>query len=69
MLVPLSTRLMLTWGWRPAFLSIGVLVLIVNLTLAWKVIKDRPHAMGLRAYGEVHKAATNPAEKNTGCSP
>jgi len=51
-LVPLSTRLMLAWGWRPAFMSIGAMVLVVNLTLAWKVIKDSPHAIGLQPYGE-----------------
>ena len=51
-LVPMSTRLMLTWGWRPAFMSIGATVLVVNLILTWKVIKDSPEAMGLQPYGE-----------------
>jgi len=51
-LVPMSTRIVLTWGWRPAFIAIGAMVLIVNITLAWKVIKDRPETMGLKPYGE-----------------
>lgn len=52
MLVPMSTRLMLAWGWRPAFMSIGAMVLVVNLVLTWKVIKDSPEVMGLQPYGE-----------------
>lgn len=63
-LVPMSTRIMLAWGWRPAFMSIGAMVLVVNLILTWKVIKDSPEAMGLQPYGEISdspKQAKGPA--------
>jgi predicted MFS family arabinose efflux permease len=71
-LVPMSTRLMLHWGWRPAFMIIGAMVLVVNLSLAWKVIKDRPEAMGLQPYGaggeapKAHKGRVQAIEPHIG---
>ena len=50
-MVPLATRILLHWGWRSAFICIGASVLVVNLFLAFKVIKDSPQAMGLQPFG------------------
>lgn len=50
-LVPLVTHLMLGWGWRQAIMAMGVVILVVNMVLILKVIRDQPSQMGLEPYG------------------
>lgn len=51
-LVPLTTRLMLGWGWRRTLLVMGIVILAVNIGLILKVIRDNPQQMGLKPYGQ-----------------
>jgi len=50
-LVPLTTHLMLGWGWRQAIMIMGLIILIVNMVLTFKVIRDNPQQIGLEPYG------------------
>jgi len=49
-LVPLLSLLAVGYGWRMAYLSIG-LVMLVNILLALFVIKGDPHHLGLEPFG------------------
>ncbi len=51
-IVPASTQIMLIWGWRSAFVIIGLVILVVNLVLTFTVIKGDPKELGLRPFGD-----------------
>ena len=50
-LVPFFTTLVLRYGWRVSYLSIGLVMLMVIMALAYFVIKGDPYDLGLRAWG------------------
>ncbi len=50
-LVPVMTMAMLRWGWRSAFMAMGIVILVVNLLLIFRVIRDHPGQLGLEPYG------------------
>jgi MFS family permease len=50
-LVPLITVLTLGHGWRASYLSIGVVILVVNIALAFLVIRGDPDDLGLIPFG------------------
>ena len=50
-LVPLFTIMVLRYGWRISYLSIGLIMLVVNITLALVVIKGDPDDLGQRPFG------------------
>ncbi|MBS3918404.1 MAG: MFS transporter [Deltaproteobacteria bacterium] len=51
-LVPLFTFFTLSFGWRALYLSIGIVMLIVNLLIAFFVIRGDPHHLGMKPFGE-----------------
>lgn len=51
-LVPLFTFFTLSFGWRAMYLSIGIIMLIVNLLIAFFVIRGDPHHLGLKPFGQ-----------------
>jgi len=51
-LVPLFSLFILSFGWRALYLSIGIIMLIVNLPIAFLVIRGDPHHLGLKPLGE-----------------
>src|SRR5438132_6966361 len=51
LLVPIVTWLILTTGWRSAYMLIGVGVLFVVLPIALWVVRESPESMGLGADG------------------
>lgn len=51
LLVPLFTLLVLRYGWRASYFSIGLVMLVVNISLALLVIKGDPEDRGLRPLG------------------
>ena len=60
-LVPLFTILVLRYGWRVSYFYIGLIMLLVNITLALMVIKGDPDDFGQRPFG--HKSRDNANEK------
>jgi MFS family permease len=60
-LVPLFTILVLRYGWRVSYFCIGLIMLLVNITLALIVIKGDPDDLGQRPFG--HKSRDNMNEK------
>ena len=50
-LVPLFTLLTLRYGWRASYLTIGLIMLVVNITLALTLIKGDPEDLGVRPFG------------------
>lgn len=50
-LVPLFTIIVLRYGWRVSYLSIGIIMLVVNITLALGVIKGDPDDLGQKPLG------------------
>ena len=48
---PLSTFLIVQFGWRMSFLALGVAVLALALPVALAVIKNDPEARGIAPYG------------------
>jgi len=50
-LVPLFTLLTLRYGWRALYLAIGLIMIVVNITLALTLIKGDPADLGLRPFG------------------
>lgn len=52
-LVPLFSLFTLTYGWRALYLTIGILILMVNLFIAFFVIRGDPHHLGLRPFGQI----------------
>jgi len=50
-LVPLLTILVLRYGWRAAYFCIGLIMLVVNITLALVVIRGDPDDLGQKPFG------------------
>lgn len=50
-LIPFFSLLAVSYGWRASYLCIGIIMLLVNLPLAFWVIKGDPHHLGLKPYG------------------
>ena len=51
LLVPLSQSLISSYGWRPTFVILGGLVLLIALPLNLMFLKHKPEELGLRADG------------------
>jgi MFS family permease len=51
LVIPLAMGLTMRWGWRTAFVVLGVAFLAVVLPLVLGVIRNNPHDMGLTPYG------------------
>jgi MFS family permease len=62
-LVPLFTIFALRYGWRASYFSIGLIMLVVNITLALHVIKADPDNLGLKPFG--HREVTKGEETQT----
>ena len=62
---PLSTFLILHFGWRMSFLGLGVAVLALALPVALALIKNDPEARGITPYGATGPVRT-PAEVAAG---
>ena len=50
-LVPVMTYFVINYGWRISHFLIGVVMLVVNITLALLVIKGDPEDLGYKPYG------------------
>ncbi len=57
-LVPVFTILVSRYGWRVSYLSIGLVMLVVNVTLALLVIRGDPEDLGLRPFGSQDRERT-----------
>lgn len=68
-LIPLFSFFTFSYGWRALYLSIGIIMLIVNILLAFFVIRGDPHHLGLKPFGETGNRAGNGAMKGTPLSP
>jgi predicted MFS family arabinose efflux permease len=65
LIVPLAMWLMLSWGWRSAFVVLGVGFLAIVLPLILTLIRDDPRDMGLEPYGAVPGVRTDsPANRS-----
>ena len=51
LVIPLAMGLTMRWGWRTAFVVLGVAFLAVVLPLVLGVIRNNPRDMGLTPYG------------------
>jgi MFS family permease len=51
LVVPLAMTLTLAWGWRAAFVALGVGFLLLVLPVILGLIRNDPRDMGLRPYG------------------
>ena len=60
LMVPTVAWLILTFGWRTAYIVIGIFVLVCLLPLCLLVIRDSPEAMGLEPDGAVRAASAPP---------
>jgi sugar phosphate permease len=58
-LVPFFTILVLRYGWRTSYLIIGLMVLLVNISLALLVIKGDPEDLGHNPLGYQEKDSSN----------
>jgi MFS family permease len=58
-LVPLYTALVIKFGWRITHVLIGAIILLVNLTIAFFVIKGDPGDYGLKPYGREEGAGVD----------
>jgi len=65
LLVPLSQSLIAAYGWRPTFLILAGLVLVIALPLNLFFLKHRPEELGLRVDG----LRIVPAIKDSGPQP
>ncbi|MDP2718301.1 MAG: MFS transporter [Dehalococcoidia bacterium] len=61
--VPLSMYLILQFGWRPAFATLGFIVLGISLPLAFKFMKNNPADIGLFPDGNVAANPGDPVKK------
>lgn len=50
-LIPLFTIFVSRYGWRSSYFYIGLIMLVVNITLAFLVIKGDPDDLGQRPFG------------------
>ena len=63
-LVPLFTIFVLKYGWRTCYILIGLIMLVVNITLALVVVKGDPDDLGQRPFGYTdNNEATEPKEQ------
>lgn len=53
-----------TYGWRAAYVALGLLVLAIGLPIVTVFIRDRPADLGLTAYGQADVA---PVETDAAC--
>jgi MFS family permease len=58
-LVPLFTILTLRYGWRASYLAVGIIIIVVNITLALTLIKGDPADLGVRPFGSEEFQANN----------
>jgi MFS family permease len=58
LMVPAVAWLILTLGWRAAYIAIGLLVLVVLLPLCLLVLRDSPESLGLEPDGVAPAAST-----------
>ena len=58
-LSPVTSRIIETSGWRPAFLILAVICLVVSLPIAALAFSSRPSNLGLQPYG----ADASPAQQ------
>lgn len=58
-LIPLFTFFVLRYGWRTSYIWIGIIMLVVNLTLALVVIKGDPEDLGQTPFGYKNEDKTN----------
>ncbi len=65
-LVPLFSSLLLADGWRATMVVVGLLCLVVNVLLAWFVLRGDPEALGKTPYGHVEPGAGPVAAGSTG---
>jgi MFS family permease len=49
---PLTNLLILDYGWRMAYLVLGLVIAVLTVPVGMFVVRARPAEMGLRAYGE-----------------
>ncbi|MFS0784423.1 MFS transporter [Bacillus sp. 1P06AnD] len=56
-LSPVTNWLILSYGWRAGYLTIGILIAVILVPLALFVIKQHPSDKGLLALGEEKKTA------------
>ena len=59
LVVPLAMWLTLAWGWRTAFVVLGVGFLAIVLPLILALIRNDPRDMGLQPYGAAPGARTD----------
>ena len=60
LIVPLAMWLTVSWGWRTAFVVLGVGFLVVILPLILAFVRSDPRDMGLAPYGAAPAARTAP---------
>ncbi|MBW2067124.1 MAG: MFS transporter [Deltaproteobacteria bacterium] len=58
-LVPLFTFFVLKYGWRMSNLMIGLIMLLVNVSLTFLVIKGDPKELGYNSYGTEGSTGAN----------
>ncbi len=51
-LVPLFSLFTLSYGWRSLYLSVGIVILILNILIALFVMRGDPHHLGLKPFGQ-----------------
>jgi len=68
-LIPLFSFFTFSYGWRALYLSIGIIMLIVNLLIAFFVIRGDPHHLGLKPLGEGEDRVGNRELKGNPLSP
>ena len=67
-LVPFFSLLTAGYGWRATYLYSGILMLVINLSITWFVVRGDPHQMGLNPLGS-DVVTGPPALKVTHSSP
>jgi len=63
LMVPAVAWLILTLGWRAAYIAIGLFVLVVLLPLCLLVLRDSPESLGLEPDGVARAASTGPVTR------
>ena len=67
-LVPLFTAFVIRFGWRMTHLLIGAIILLINFTVVFFVIKGDPKDYGLKPYGQEDETGVDGANES-GLSP
>ncbi len=65
-LIPLFSLLVVSYGWRTSYFTIGAVMLVVNIVLTLLVIKGDPHQLGLLPLGR--KEQTEGRAESTGAA-